>query len=286
MKHDPRLAAWKEQDRAEKDAKRLAREEAVRKQAEDEVRAKQLAAEAEEKLRIDEQSRREAEKKEKETRKRDLRLARKEFRTVLEQRLGAAAFATVSTAVEDYLKTTEMVLERVRDAIADLPYINDVTQLREMMTTGARPLRTATASTTSNGESMITATTTKQQQKPPVTPTVVSTAAAVPVPQAKEAARPWTEEESRLLIKAVKTYPGGTKNRWPTVAEYVALHSQQPERTTAEIMQHIKDTATGMDEWLDGHSAYLYDTCPLSASQVKHFTDDTNGVDASSDRVQ
>jgi DnaJ family protein C protein 2 len=62
-----------------------------------------------------------------------------------------------------------------------------------------------------------------------------------PAPEAQEETlRPWSVEEIKLLTKAVNMFPGGTGNRWQTIAEYISQHANLPERHVKEVMEQVK----------------------------------------------
>lgn len=51
----------------------------------------------------------------------------------------------------------------------------------------------------------------------------------------------WTEDEIKLLVKAVSTFPAGTKDRWDVIAQYMAQHSTGHVRRDAkEVLAKVK----------------------------------------------
>ncbi|KAI3644411.1 hypothetical protein MP228_010575 [Amoeboaphelidium protococcarum] len=62
---------------------------------------------------------------------------------------------------------------------------------------------------------------------------------------ASEEPRKWTAEEMKVLVKAVNQFPGGTLDRWETIADYVAAHSSCPKRKAAEIIKTVNDLKRG-----------------------------------------
>ena len=77
--------------------------------------------------------------------------------------------------------------------------------------------------------------------------------APIPVPSpelAPKTAQPtveWAIEEMKCLIVAVNKIPGGSRERWEKIAEYVATHSKLPCRNSADVvkkaheLKHIRD---------------------------------------------
>jgi len=57
----------------------------------------------------------------------------------------------------------------------------------------------------------------------------------------------WSSLELQSLIKGANTIPGGTRERWEKIADYVRMHSDQPLRTTEEIIQKSKDLQKSKD---------------------------------------
>ena len=62
----------------------------------------------------------------------------------------------------------------------------------------------------------------------------------------RKAKLPWSPKETTTLIKAVKSFPGGTVARWEKIAEYVNLHGRDdpatmPERGPDECIKKSKE---------------------------------------------
>ena len=58
---------------------------------------------------------------------------------------------------------------------------------------------------------------------------------------------PWSQEETNYLIKAVKNNPGGTRNRWEKIAEYVNTLALPHARNAQEC--------TLQSKWIETHMA-------------------------------
>ncbi len=70
------------------------------------------------------------------------------------------------------------------------------------------------------------------------------TPAVVAEPLAEE--RPWSIQETDLLINGTKKFPGGTRNRWETIVEWFNRQVEQP-RTVDELLKRaneMKSTTT------------------------------------------
>lgn len=51
----------------------------------------------------------------------------------------------------------------------------------------------------------------------------------------------WTEEEIKLLVKSVNTFPAGTKDRWEVIAQYMAQHSiNTVHRDAKQVLAKVK----------------------------------------------
>lgn len=51
----------------------------------------------------------------------------------------------------------------------------------------------------------------------------------------------WTEDEIKLLVKSVSTFPAGTKDRWEVIAKYMAQHSpNQVQRDAKQVLNKVK----------------------------------------------
>lgn len=57
----------------------------------------------------------------------------------------------------------------------------------------------------------------------------------------KEEKAKWLPKETQVLIKAVNLHPGGTRNRWEIIANYVALHANTPTRSQEEIIEKCQE---------------------------------------------
>lgn len=52
---------------------------------------------------------------------------------------------------------------------------------------------------------------------------------------------PWTEDEIKLLVKAVSLFPAGTKERWEVIAKYMAQHSPKNlHRDAKQVLNKVK----------------------------------------------
>ena len=55
-------------------------------------------------------------------------------------------------------------------------------------------------------------------------------------------------EEVALLIKAANKFPGGVNNRWETIAAYVALHTDLPQRDPNDVIKKSKEVQKGSSQ--------------------------------------
>jgi hypothetical protein len=52
----------------------------------------------------------------------------------------------------------------------------------------------------------------------------------------------WTGEENELLVKAVRVYPPGTRQRWETIAEYINSRVKAGSGVSADdVLKKVKE---------------------------------------------
>jgi DnaJ homolog subfamily C member 2 len=53
---------------------------------------------------------------------------------------------------------------------------------------------------------------------------------------------PWSDDEIKLLIKAVNLYPGGTLERWTKIADFLRQHTEEElPRNQSDIIKMSKE---------------------------------------------
>ncbi|KAJ3124931.1 DnaJ (Hsp40), sub C, member 2 [Physocladia obscura] len=215
MKLDPRIQKIKEEERAAREAKKYARENAGKKEAEDAAKRAAEVKAAEEASAAEEKERRDVEKKEREAHKKLARKARNAIKAVfsgnnffLDVKAKPAALEEQQTKFDALIETLELwqleeFKERLDDAVSGgIAALNAVLISEHELLNSRKEAEAAAAATKASGRSNAN-----------------SSATA-----AKKAKAPWSTKEVSTLVKAVKTFPGGTVSRWEKVAEYVNLH--------------------------------------------------------------
>lgn len=234
---DPRVARFKEADRAEKAERKRARAEAARARKEEEERLRKEEEAREKKEREEkeaaERSKLEAARKEKEAAKKILKKERKALRTICKD-------ANFFSDSED---------ERVR-------HMTDVDRLCEIL--GSEQLVELNAALE------------KERQADAKKSVFLSAVSRLNSRQEEEKRRMveqsskgasggggergggkggnnWSSDEMALLIKAVNLFPAGTNQRWEVVANFVNQHTKTPE-----IRRHAKETLSKAKELQSG----------------------------------
>ena len=255
LKYDPRVQRWKEEERAEKDAKKKAKEDAVRRVEEEKER---LIKEEQDRVAKEEEERRQKaalDKQAREARKKEMKQARKLVRAEVESRMEAGtrrAKLMVNVEILFQRASDEQVdtLNQLRGDVMACATADDLVTMVTARVQGQpweRPegfvmpeLTTALAAAPTPAPAVpavpvVVAATAATKAAP-----VIATPPPTPPPAAAAVARPWTEEECKFLIKAVKQFPGGIQDRWNTIAEYVAKHASQPRRTAQDVIEKSK----------------------------------------------
>ncbi|KAJ3092035.1 hypothetical protein HK102_011383 [Quaeritorhiza haematococci] len=248
LKNDPRIAKFKEQEKAAKEAKKRERElaaRAVEEEAKRKAEEEQLArekAEAEEKQRLD------IERKEREQKKKAIRKEKKVIKNLVKDHhyfLAAGAKATPTDIESELSKLDEILdnldpdqLEKFR---LDLESTSDAKKRKAIYDEKHTEVCAELTKRQREAEEA-------QRQKER------ESAAAIESANAKKAKAPWTPKEVAILIKAVKLFPGGTVNRWDKISEYVNQHANEdeeetdkrrPDRTPDECIKMSKQVQQG-----------------------------------------
>ncbi|KAJ3111606.1 hypothetical protein HDU96_005538 [Phlyctochytrium bullatum] len=211
LKNDPRIIRIREEEKAAKEAKRKEKEwaaQAEKREAERKAEEERVAKEKEEK---EEKERRELEKKEKEAHKKLVRKMRKGIRDVFAEHNNLAGDGVDGdeqvTKLEALFENSEIWhLEEFRFRL-DQEAPKGVAALKKCFEDELASMKERQAQAAKQAEA-----------------TKAAAAAAAASGQARKAKAPWTPKEQAMLIKAFKSFPGGTVQRWEKIAEYVNLH--------------------------------------------------------------
>lgn len=224
---DPRIAKFKEEDKQKKlnikkarqdeIRQRIEREEAEKTRLEEEEKAKKLAAEEEEKeKRLREKKRLENAKKE----------TKKTIKAVEEIFKSNNYFVTDQKDkvkfIEDLDKLTHRLsLVELKEFKSEIEkkedfqmrqgiFLGKVDRMYEMIEEEKKQAASKAAASQTNGSGA---------------PKVY----------------PWTEDEIKLLVKAVSLFPAGTKDRWDVIAKYMAQHStNKTQRDAKQVLGKVK----------------------------------------------
>ncbi|KAG0256710.1 hypothetical protein BGZ95_005432, partial [Linnemannia exigua] len=213
---DPRMAAFKEQEKEAKEAKKKERLEQANKAKRNADREAALAKELEEEKESSERLKKEEEKKEKEAKKKAIRKEKKNIKTLMKDaNYGYLKGKHVSpSTLEIYLSELETMLDKL--SLEDLERIvaglsvakvNNQDKQKILIVEAQKLVREGLA----NAESLTQ----------------------------------FGAEEVALLIKAANKFPGGVSDRWETIAAYVALHTGLPQRDPDDVIKKSKAVQKG-----------------------------------------
>ncbi|KAJ3330966.1 hypothetical protein HDU76_004406 [Blyttiomyces sp. JEL0837] len=213
FKSDPRIQRIKEEEKYAKDAKKREKEAAAKAAAEEALRKaeeERLQKEQEEK---EEKERREQEKKEKEAHKKLVRKAKKEIKAIFS---GNNSFLLASASVsqlEEQLVKLESLMEG-----------SELWHLEEFKERLESKVKAGVVALNACMDEEIQVMKERQESAAAKAAAAKSASASSAAIVVKKTKAPWTTKETTTLIKAVKTFPGGTVSRWEKIAEYVNLH--------------------------------------------------------------
>ncbi|KAI9328822.1 hypothetical protein BDR26DRAFT_873405 [Obelidium mucronatum] len=232
MKLDPRIQRIKEEEKAAREAKKYAKENAGKKEAEEKKKAEEAAAAAAAIAAAEDKVRREAEKKEKEAHKKMARKTRNAIKAIFSENgsfLGAKATAT---QLEEQQAKFDILIEA-----------SELWQLEEFK----ERLEAAKGAAALNAVFEEELSLLKERQDADAAKKAAAAAAAASGNVVvKKAKAPWSSKETTALIKGVKNFPGGTVSRWEKIAEYVNLHgvdspADSNDRSADECIKKSKE---------------------------------------------
>ncbi|KAF9130213.1 hypothetical protein BGX30_013612 [Mortierella sp. GBA39] len=250
---DPRMAAFKEQGKEAKDAKKKERLELAKKAKQDAEREAALAKELEEEKESSERLKKEEEKKEKEAKKKSIRKEKKNIKTLMKDaNYGYTKGKHISpSTLEIYLSELEtmldkLALEDLERVVAGLSVAKTSNQDKQKIleTEAQKLVRDGLAnpeSLTQFGAEGVT----KKISETTTTTTTITPASTTTTSSTNTPTKEWSVEEVALLIKAANKFPGGVSDRWETIAAYVALHTGLPQRDPEDVIKKSKAVQKG-----------------------------------------
>ncbi|KAF9115325.1 hypothetical protein BGX27_008205 [Mortierella sp. AM989] len=252
---DPRMAAFKEQEREAKEAKKKGKQDQVLKAKLDAERDAALAKEFQEEKESQERIKREEERKEKEAKKKAIRKEKKNIKTLIKDaNYGYAKGSNISPSnLEIYLSELETMLdklsletlERIGTDLSKAKVTNEDKQ-KVLSKEAQKLVRNGLA----NPESLT------QFGTDSIERSKASSSISIPTPSPSSPSssssnaptKEWSVEEVALLIKAANKFPGGVSNRWETIAAYVALHTGLPQRDPDDVIKKSKAVQKGTSQ--------------------------------------
>ncbi|KAG0236799.1 hypothetical protein BGW42_002667 [Actinomortierella wolfii] len=252
---DPRLAAFREQDRLAKEAKKQERLEAAKKAREEAEKEASLARQRQEKLEAEERAKREEERKEREAKKKIIRNKKKTIKTAIknENYLLEEGKQMPIEKLDIYLSELDSMLDKLsletlEDLAGKLQDTNTETKLsrqakKALLEEEARRLvrdgLADVASLTHFGVESVKPVSKPSSSSSPSSAQIDNPAAPGGGSSSSLSSknREWTTDEIQLLIKAANKFPGGVQNRWETIAGYIAHHTGLPERSADEVIK-------------------------------------------------
>lgn len=222
---DPRIKKFQQDDKLKKIALKKARQDAARARQEEEDRIAKDEAEKErlekEKRESEEKARMDALKHEKEALKKALRKVRKDFR--------------------DYCKDNDYFATTPTETIKHMQSVDRVCELFELL-----KLEEAVKKIHENGRTAFVSIVEEMEQtlEAERRAVVLNSKTKNPEKQVQNQMISWSENDVRLLIKAVNLFPAGTNQRWEIVANFVNQHSDSInaiKRSAKEVLAKAKD---------------------------------------------
>jgi len=225
---DTRIAKFMENDRAEKAAKKQAKQDAIRERKEAEEKEKR---DAEEKIR------KEKEEKEKiETERKAKEKAEKEaFKKAMKNE---------KKIIKNRCKDTDYFSTNPDEKVQNL---TDLDRLCEILNLDELKMLNGNMKDKSNDEAKIVfikaVNDLNEKLEIENLEAIEKATKGTSAGEKSKSSDPWSSDELSLIVKAVKLFPAGTINRWETVASFINQHSKSPEivRSAKETLSKAKE---------------------------------------------
>ncbi|KAG0371912.1 hypothetical protein BGX24_001003 [Mortierella sp. AD032] len=249
---DPRMAAFKEQEKEAKEAKKKERLEQANMAKRNADREAALAKELEEEKESSDRLKKEEEKKEKEAKKKVIRKEKKNIKTLMKDaNYGYLKGKHISpSTLEIYLSELETMLDKL--SLEDLERIvvglsvakvSNQDKQKILIVEAQKLVREGLANAESLTQFGADAVERPAKKTETTTPTPITTIPTSTSPNTPT--KEWSVEEVALLIKAANKFPGGVSDRWETIAAYVALHTGLPQRDPEDVIKKSKAVQKG-----------------------------------------
>ncbi|KAJ3124247.1 hypothetical protein HK098_001309 [Nowakowskiella sp. JEL0407] len=276
MKADPRIAKFKESEKAAKEAKKREKEMAAKAAQEELKRKADEEKAASEKAEQEEKQRQETEKKAREAKKKLIRREKKKIKEILKEHNNLLPQDATAAYIGDHLHMIDQVLDALDgEQLEELRKNFEAAIERGEGVLGMSDVLFAKYKSINDSEEA-----NKRQAE------LAKMLADDLRKQAEEKARrekvkaPWSPKEVAILIKAFKMYPGGTIDRWETIAEYVNLHGgeENEDEATKNKRMRSADECIKMSKQVQQGGAGAADRSKLQSTLVKraqHTTEET-----------
>jgi len=226
---DPRIARFKEEEKAQKLAKKQAKIDAAKQKVEEEERLKKEAEEAQRKIQEEENriasEQAAAIKKEKEAQKTAMKKQRKIMRGKLKDyEYFASDDSEKVLLMQEVDKLAEMLsFTSIQALNVDLTG-EDINKAKQ---TFLDKVQEVNAEIQAQTQRHLAASTRKASPGPSSTSSNKGT--------------PWSDTELQLLVKAVALFPAGTVQRWDVMASFLEQHHEGSKRTGKEVLFKAKE---------------------------------------------
>jgi len=229
---DPRIARFKEEEKAKKQAQKQAKRDAIQQKLDEEkrIRDEAEAAERQKREKSEEEARVQAAalKKEREQQKNAMKKARKTMRNAVKDQ---DYFA--SDEDERVLHMTEV------DKLAELLALTSLQELNESLTSGdEEKAKQAFLNKVKEVNDEMEAEKKKHMEEFLQKKSSSSGDSAAAAAAAKSK---WPDGELQLLIKGVNLFPAGTVQRWETIANFLHQHMESSNRSPKEVLAKAKE---------------------------------------------
>lgn len=226
---DPRIAKYKEEDRQKKIEVKRAKQAEIRMRIEkgETERALQEEKEKQEKLAIEEEEKRKRieEKKQREQSKKEIK--------------------KVVKSLEEIFKANEYFVSNPRDKVKHIEDLDKLTKMLSVVEIREFRDRIDSCNEFRDKQSLFLARIEQINQmietekKQSLLKTPAATNGSIDVN--KSNVPNWTEDEIKLLVKSVSTFPAGTKDRWEVIAKYMSQHSSNNvQRDAKQVLSKVK----------------------------------------------
>lgn len=229
---DPRILKFEQEKKNKKEAEKNKKKEAARLKEEEAAKLIDDARLVKEKLEEEAKQKAEIEKKEKEAQKKLIKKERKNLRTVVKE---FDYFAKNDNERVQLMEEIEHMIESLN--LNDIKQMNeDIIASEDKKSTAKTAIFTMIKRFDDKEKEIIQEIKIKEQHTNGMNGSAEHEADVTPK------SRDWHEDEIRLLVKAIKIFAVGTRERWDVIAQFIEEHSKGKfKRTGKEVLNKTKD---------------------------------------------